>query len=87
MKRALEIFSAGCPVCQQAVTEIRKLACPSCEITVHDLRQATAAARAEQLGAHSLPAVAVDGVLVGCCQSRGIDLDTLRAAGVGSPTL
>jgi glutaredoxin 3 len=28
-KRTIEIFSAGCPACEEAVTLVNQLACPS----------------------------------------------------------
>ena len=84
-KRKVEVFSAGCPVCQEAVERVRKLACPDCEVTVLDMNDPAVAARAEALGVSSVPAVAVDGKLAGCCSGRGIDEAELRAAGVGTP--
>jgi len=83
--RKIEIFSAGCAVCAAAVSEIEALACPSCEISVLDMKDDKVAARAERLGIRSLPAVAIDGVLADCCTSRGVDMDMLRAAGLGRP--
>lgn len=38
-KRHVEVFTAGCPVCEPAVQLVQELACPDCEVTVHDLRQ------------------------------------------------
>jgi len=84
-KRIIEIFSAGCSVCDQAVEQVKDIACPSCEITVLDMNDPDVAKRAEGLGVKSVPAVAVDGKLADCCSNRGIDAETLRAAGVGSP--
>ena len=83
--RKIEIFSAGCAVCESAVSEIEALACPSCEISVLDMKDEKVAPRAVKLGVRSLPAVAIDGVLASCCASRGIDEETLRAAGLGKP--
>ena len=40
------------------------------------------ARRAKELGVARVPAVAIDGKLVDCC-AGGIDLDTLKAAGLG----
>ncbi len=84
-KRQIEVFSAGCSVCNDAVAKINEIACPSCEVTVLDMNDATVAERAKSLGVQSVPAVAVNGVLADCCQGRGIDEDTLRAAGLGQP--
>jgi len=33
-KRKVEIFSAGCPVCEEAVSVVKRMACSSCEVTV-----------------------------------------------------
>ncbi len=84
-KRKVEVFSAGCPVCQEAVERVRALTCPDCEVTVLDMNNPTVAVRAKALGVQSVPAVAVDGKLAGCCVGRGIDEAALRAAGVGTP--
>ncbi|GAB4287226.1 MAG: hypothetical protein Kow0092_40320 [Deferrisomatales bacterium] len=84
-KRKIEVFSAGCPVCQEAVGRVKSLACPDCEVTVLDTNDPAVAARAKALGVHSVPAVAVGGTLVGCCTGLGIDEAALRAAGVGTP--
>lgn len=84
-KRKIEVFSAGCAVCDETVELVNRLACPSCEVEVLDLQQAHVAARAKQLGVQSVPAVAVDGELADCCAGRGPDEPSLRAAGVGTP--
>lgn len=84
-KRKIEIFSAGCPACEEAVQMINALACPSCETEVLDMRKPEVAARAAQYGVRSVPAVIVDGRLADCCAGRGVDEATLRAAGVGVP--
>jgi len=84
-KRQVEIFSAGCPVCQETIDLVKRLACQSCEVTVLDMSKRDVAQRAKQLGVRSVPAVAVNGQLAGCCAGRGPDEGTLRAAGLGQP--
>lgn len=81
--RTIEIFSAGCPVCENTIAEVKKAACPSCEVRVLDMKTPAAAARARDLGVRSLPAVAIDGSLASCCAGRGPDLAALKAAGLG----
>lgn len=83
--RKIEVFSAGCPACDDVIDLINKVACPSCEIAVLDMHDAKVAARAKSLGVRSIPAVAIDGVLAGCCAGRGPDETVLRAAGLGKP--
>jgi len=84
-RRKVEAFSAGCSCCEDVINTIEAAACPSCEITVLDMRQPEVAERAKHLGVRSVPAVAIDGELAGCCSGRGPDLATLRAAGLGVP--
>lgn len=82
-KRKIEVFSAGCPVCEETIAMVGRLACSSCEITVLSMDDREAAARANDLGIRSVPAVAINGKLADCCAGRGPDEKTLRAAGIG----
>ncbi len=84
-KRKVEVFSAGCPVCQDAVELVQNLACPSCDVTVLDINDPDVARRAETLGIRSIPAVVINGKLAGCCAGRGVREETLRAGGLGQP--
>lgn len=84
-KRKVEIFSAGCAVCEETVALVRDLACSSCEVEVLDMKRADVAARAKGLGVRSAPAVAIDGKLADCCVGRGPQTDALKAAGLGQP--
>jgi glutaredoxin 3 len=84
-KRKVEVFSAGCPVCQAAIDLVNRLACPACEVTVLDMNDANIAKRAEALGVRAVPAVAIDGRLAPCCTGTGVDEQALRAAGLGQP--
>jgi glutaredoxin len=84
-KRRVEVFSAGCPACEETVALVGRIACPSCEVTVHDMKDAAVAARAKTLGIRSVPAVLIDGKLADCCAGRGPDAAALRAAGLGQP--
>lgn len=83
--RKVEIFSAGCAVCQDTIDLVNEMACPSCEISILDMKDQSVADRANSLGIRSLPAVVVDGKLADCCAGRGVDKDSLRQAGVGQP--
>ena len=82
-KRTVEVFSAGCSVCEDAVELVNRLACPSCDVSVLDMHDAAVARRAKGLGVRSVPAVVIDGKLTDCCTGRGPDEATLRAAGLG----
>ena len=84
-KRKIEIFSAGCPACDETVALVKENACPSCEVQVLDMNDSEVVARASELGVKSVPAVAIDGALASCCEGRGPDLAALQAAGLGTP--
>ena len=82
-KRKVEVFSAGCPTCNEVIETVRRAACPSCEVIVHDMTDVNVARRAKSLGVRSVPAVVIDGKLADCCTGRGVDERVLRAAGLG----
>ena len=84
-KRTMEAFSAGCAACDETVAMVRRIACPSCEIEVLDMHDPAVAAKAKSYGVHTVPAIAIDGRLAGCCTGTGPDETSLRAAGVGVP--
>lgn len=84
-KRKIEVFSAGCPACDETVNLVKGAACPSCEVSVLDMKDPEVAKRAKILGVRSVPAVAIDGKLAACCVKGGPDEATLRAAGLGQP--
>jgi len=82
-KRKIEVFSAGCPTCEETIQLVRRIACPSCEIIVLNMNEQATASRAKSLGIRSVPAVVINGKLAGCCTSRGPEEAALRSAGVG----
>ena len=84
-KRTIEIFSAGCPACEETIELVNRIACPSCDVTVLDMHNPEVARRAKSLGIRSVPAVVMNGTLADCCAGQGVDEATLRAAGVGQP--
>ncbi len=84
-RRTVDIFTAGCGVCEDAVELVNRIACESCEVTVLDMRDRAVMNRARELGIRSLPAVVVDGELAPCCTGSGVDEGALRDAGIGTP--
>lgn len=84
-RRRVEVYSAGCGVCEETIALVRRLACDACEVVVRDMVDPEVASSARQLGVRSLPAVVVEGRLAECCAGRGPDEASLRAAGVGQP--
>ncbi len=84
-KRVIEIFSAGCGACGDAVELVNNMVCHSCEVSVLSMQDPSVSARAKTLGIRSVPAIVIDGKLADCCTGRGVDEATLRAAGLGQP--
>lgn len=84
-KRKVDVFSAGCPACEETIQMINRVACPSCEVSVLDMHDPTVAKRAKDLGIRSVPTVVIDGKPADCCSGRGPGEATLRAAGLGQP--
>ena len=87
-KRLVEVFTAGCPLCDETVKLVRELACSNCEVQVYDLREGcvtnSCREKAEQYGIHRVPAVVVNGKLAECCQNQQpVSRESLVAAGVG----
>lgn len=82
-KRKIEVFTAGCPCCDDAVQAVRDASCPSCEIEVRDMNDPAVAAEAKKHGIHRVPAVVIDGQLAECCATGEVDLRVLRSMGLG----
>jgi len=83
--RTVEVFTAGCPLCDDIVSLVQRLACDSCDVQTVSLQDESGARRAEEVGVATVPAVAVNGTLADCCQGRSVEADDLRAAGIGDP--
>lgn len=83
----IEVFIAGCPLCDEAVRTVKEAACPNCEITVYDLREDCETMECREkvraYGVTRVPTVVVNGTIAGCCQSGTVNAADLRAAGVG----
>lgn len=83
--RKIEVFSAGCVVCEDTVALINRIACPSCEVQILDMHKPEVAKKAKQYSIHGVPAVVIDGTLADCCVGKGPDEQQLRATGIGTP--
>lgn len=90
-KRRIELFTAGCPVCEPVVEMVKSMACSSCEVTIYDLTNKSETeliqGKVKSYGIKALPAIAVDGKLLSCCQNKGISVDELKNAGIGKAEL
>lgn len=87
MKRQIEIFTANCPVCDPIVQMVNDLVCDNCEVTTYDLvkqcEDKTCLSKVEEYGVKRLPAIAVNGKLLDCCQISAPTKESLVAAGIG----
>ena len=77
-KRKVEVFSAGCALCEEVIDLVRREAGSSTEVIVRKMIDARVLARAEALGIRSIPAVVIDGKVASCCTPRGVDLQALK---------
>jgi len=88
-KGLIEVFTAGCHICNEVVEEIKAAACPSCEVKIYDLNAGCETdeckTKAKAYGIKSVPAVVIGGRLSDCCKGGGVNIETLRSAGLGQP--
>jgi len=87
MKRQIEVFTANCPVCDPIVKMIEELAYSECEITTYNLVKQcddkTCLTKMNEYGVQKIPAVAVNGKLLDCCNDATITKEKLMDAGIG----
>lgn len=83
-KRLVEVFTAGCPLCDRTVQLVQELACENCQVQIYELHDDRYREKVEQYGIHRVPAVVVDGRLAECCQNQTpVSREALMAAGIG----
>lgn len=86
-KRKIELFTAGCAVCDPVVDLVKSMACSSCEVVIYNLSQLCdtkeCLEKVKAYGIKALPAIAVDGKLLNCCQNKGVSIEELKNAGIG----
>lgn len=87
-KRLVEVFTAGCPLCDETVRLVNEIACPSCDVRIYSLADKSqgeeASQKASQYGIYRIPAVVVNGKLAECCRDQQpMTRAALVAAGVG----
>jgi len=84
MSRNVEVFSAGCTVCDDLVSWIGTLDIPrEIDVKVLDMNRPDVAGRARSLGLRAIPAVVIVGEVISCCK-YGWDEATLSAAIIGA---
>jgi protein-disulfide isomerase len=83
-KRKVEIFTAGCYLCDEAVNLVKSIACDSCDVSVYNLNN-EGQDKAEAYGIASVPTVVVDGKIADCCRKGNVSKSELMATGIGKP--
>ena len=83
-KRKVEVFTAGCPVCEPAVELVQRIACPSCDVRVYNLKE-DGMDKAKQYGVNSVPTVVVNGKILACCKRGKPTEADLKVTGIGTP--
>ncbi len=84
-KRKVEIFSAGCQPCADAVKLVHSLAGDADEVFILDMHDPDIAVLAKEYKIERLPAVFVNGRPADCCAGvgDGVSEQALKNAGIG----
>ncbi|MFQ5712583.1 MAG: thioredoxin family protein [Candidatus Scalinduaceae bacterium] len=83
-KRKIEIFTAGCSLCDDVVKLVESIACDSCDVSVYNLNN-EGQDKARAYGIASVPTVVVDAKIADCCRQGKVSKSELVAAGIGKP--
>lgn len=86
-KRKIEVFTAGCTVCEPVVDIVKSMACDSCDIVIYDISKPCDSRecmdKVKLYNITSLPAIVVNGILLDCCTRREVTKEALNSAGIG----
>jgi len=64
VKHTIEVFTSGCPLCQEAVKIVQDVKCPRCTLTEYNILQKQEnLKRAKEYGVKAVPSIIVDGKL------------------------
>ncbi len=63
MSRKVEVFTAGCPLCEETLEIVRAAACPECEVIERRCEGDACCAEAVSYGVKAVPTVVVDGTI------------------------
>ncbi len=84
--KQVEIFTAGCPICNPVVNLVNETAGEDCEIIVYDLvkqcEEKTCIDKMNTYKINRIPSIVVDGRLLDCCD-REVTKQDLANAGIG----
>jgi glutaredoxin 3 len=83
-EHTIEIFSAGCILCQDVLRLVHQLARSSTKVQVYDMSTGDSLVKVREYGVTRVPALVIDGELARCCEGDSIDEEMLRRLGLGS---
>ncbi len=83
-KRKVEIFTAGCYLCDDVVKLVEGIVCDSCEVSIYNLNN-EGQDKARAYGIASVPTVVVNGKIADCCRQGTVSKSELVAAVIGKP--
>jgi len=75
----VEIFTAGCPICDETVEEVKNIFSEK-EIIIYNLIKALDLNKAKEYGINRVPSVVVNGRLLNCCKNNKVDKKELTEA-------
>ena len=78
-RRKIEVFTAGCPCCTEAVELVKFLAGNEHDIEIRDMHDLAVAVAANGYGIRRVPAVVVDGTVAQCCHVDSVDPAVIRS--------
>ncbi len=74
-------------MCEPVAPLVKETACGNCEIMTYDLvklyEDKICLQKLEEYGVKRIPAIAVNGKLLNCCQNNAITKEDLISAGIG----
>ena len=83
-KNKIEVFVAGCQVCESTIEKIREIACSSCDVTIYDINNGCESNvckdKAAEYKVTKVPAIAINGKLLECCSGSLFSEESFRNA-------
>lgn len=74
----VEIYVAGCPLCDETVNAVKKIITDD-EIVIHNLKEKYDSGNLNKYGINKIPAVVVNGKLLNCCEHNKMDVSLLKS--------
>ena len=83
-EHTIEIFSAGCILCEDVLRLVHQLAGSNTRVQVYDMSTGDSLVKVREYGVTRVPSLVIDGKLARCCEGNAIDEAMLRGLGLGS---